>query len=656
MAVLKKGYVKLLFLLLVLLSAALVFLNLYLNSKLGAEGPAYVEEFAGELGYDLSYDDASIDPLFRLRIDGLTMSSPDGGNPYAEIGSVIISPSIISSILGRRIRIADVYVERPVVRYDAKAADRLVDFFKGDGGGKGKGGGVSVEVERVRIRDAAFEVSPDFTLTSESMNVLIVKRSGEADYDEINASGFVNVQGVDTEIAGSVNLRKDATDGKLVITAGGLSGIPLTDEDGSGPADVSARAEIEFRGGATVESSGTVTLSGEGEKDSPRLAELGYALDFDRTGDAVSFEKLDFDVLGVLTGSFSGEVNDATGDTVFDLSGSSGEGDISNIVKRLPWLDAEKISGAARAEDLKITGSLKKGDLGLTGKLLVDNAGFEYGDGTLDIRGLDCSLDISQNLHPPFAQGSTGNCTAETVATDAAGEIKDVSTSVRTAARESFGTAEVKLVDLNAKYLGGSVSGTGGLDVSDGKSVLSGTINGSDIDVSQIPEDLIPFDIAGRAETLSADFKGQGGEYGADVSFAVNDLEINLGEGRDFKLSRAATSAPVRIEYSPGHGEAEDGAEPHGRISIKDEKLGYEAGHFTMHDIRRTVATGLQRLGIPLVVSEAVLNHQSGSAMAGVAGVYHRHQYTNEKREALALWGKEVMQIVAKYPAEAKSG
>jgi integrase len=84
------------------------------------------------------------------------------------------------------------------------------------------------------------------------------------------------------------------------------------------------------------------------------------------------------------------------------------------------------------------------------------------------------------------------------------------------------------------------------------------------------------------------------------------------------------------------------------RASV-DEKLGYEAAHFTMHDIRRTVATGLQRLGVPLVVSEAVLNHQSGSAMAGVAGVYHRHQYTNEKREALALWGKEVMQIEAKY-------
>lgn len=84
------------------------------------------------------------------------------------------------------------------------------------------------------------------------------------------------------------------------------------------------------------------------------------------------------------------------------------------------------------------------------------------------------------------------------------------------------------------------------------------------------------------------------------------------------------------------------------RASV-DEKLGYETGHFTMHDIRRTVATGLQRLGIPLVVSEAVLNHQSGSAKGGVAGVYHRHQYTNEKQEALAIWGREVLQLVAKH-------
>lgn len=70
-------------------------------------------------------------------------------------------------------------------------------------------------------------------------------------------------------------------------------------------------------------------------------------------------------------------------------------------------------------------------------------------------------------------------------------------------------------------------------------------------------------------------------------------------------------------------------------------QLGGRVDRFTPHDIRRTVATGLQRIGTPLVVSEAVLNHQSGSK-AGVAGVYHRHKFTEEKRVALEAWACEV--------------
>ena len=40
---------------------------------------------------------------------------------------------------------------------------------------------------------------------------------------------------------------------------------------------------------------------------------------------------------------------------------------------------------------------------------------------------------------------------------------------------------------------------------------------------------------------------------------------------------------------------------------------------WSVHDLRRTVATGLQRLGIRLEVTEAVLNHISGSR-AGISG------------------------------------
>ena len=63
-----------------------------------------------------------------------------------------------------------------------------------------------------------------------------------------------------------------------------------------------------------------------------------------------------------------------------------------------------------------------------------------------------------------------------------------------------------------------------------------------------------------------------------------------------------------------------------------------------VHDIRRTVATGLQRLGIRFEVTEAVLNHVSGSK-SGVAGVYQRHDWKEEKRAALDAWAKHVARI-----------
>ena len=45
-----------------------------------------------------------------------------------------------------------------------------------------------------------------------------------------------------------------------------------------------------------------------------------------------------------------------------------------------------------------------------------------------------------------------------------------------------------------------------------------------------------------------------------------------------------------------------------------------------LHDLRRTLATGLQRLGVRLEVTEAVLNHLSGSR-AGIVGIYQRHDW-----------------------------
>lgn len=63
-----------------------------------------------------------------------------------------------------------------------------------------------------------------------------------------------------------------------------------------------------------------------------------------------------------------------------------------------------------------------------------------------------------------------------------------------------------------------------------------------------------------------------------------------------------------------------------------------------LHDLRRTMASGMARLGIPLPVIERALNHVSGS-FAGIVGIYQRHDFADEKRQALAKWADFLEQI-----------
>ena len=53
-----------------------------------------------------------------------------------------------------------------------------------------------------------------------------------------------------------------------------------------------------------------------------------------------------------------------------------------------------------------------------------------------------------------------------------------------------------------------------------------------------------------------------------------------------------------------------------------------------LHDLRRTAATIMPRLGVDVVVVERVLNHQ----LRGMMKVYQLYAFDNEKRRALNLW------------------
>lgn len=108
--------------------------------------------------------------------------------------------------------------------------------------------------------------------------------------------------------------------------------------------------------------------------------------------------------------------------------------------------------------------------------------------------------------------------------------------------------------------------------------------------------------------------------------------------------------AKALISSSPRLGDlvfSNDGKRPFQGYSKCKSRLDQVSGinNWTLHDLRRTVVSGMARLGIPPHVADKILNHQSGS-IGGVAAIYQRHEFLDERRDALEIWGRHVAALL----------
>jgi integrase len=76
-----------------------------------------------------------------------------------------------------------------------------------------------------------------------------------------------------------------------------------------------------------------------------------------------------------------------------------------------------------------------------------------------------------------------------------------------------------------------------------------------------------------------------------------------------------------------------------------------ELNPWRIHDIRRSVVTNMNEIGVAPHVVEAVVNHISG-AKAKIAGVYNRAAYRTEKAAALQRWADHLERLTSGQPAE----
>jgi integrase len=120
------------------------------------------------------------------------------------------------------------------------------------------------------------------------------------------------------------------------------------------------------------------------------------------------------------------------------------------------------------------------------------------------------------------------------------------------------------------------------------------------------------------------------------------------GEPRTIPLSAPACNLLAATPRTSEYVFTSSGTHPINSWSYAKSKLDEAAKLDTpwvIHDLRRTIATGLQKLGTRLEVIETVLGHISGSR-AGIVGVYQRHSYDAEARAAVEAWGAHVVGLV----------
>lgn len=150
-------------------------------------------------------------------------------------------------------------------------------------------------------------------------------------------------------------------------------------------------------------------------------------------------------------------------------------------------------------------------------------------------------------------------------------------------------------------------------------------------------------EVTGDLWTIPAARSKNGDEHTVPLSKAASDVlaTVERIKGRPGYVFTTTGESPVsgftraatRLREKMAEIAAEDAGEP------------VEVAAFTLHDLRRTAATGMAGLGFPPHVVEAVLNHRSGTRR-GVAGVYNRFSYADEKRQALEAWGRYVGALV----------
>jgi integrase len=151
---------------------------------------------------------------------------------------------------------------------------------------------------------------------------------------------------------------------------------------------------------------------------------------------------------------------------------------------------------------------------------------------------------------------------------------------------------------------------------------------------------------AASLQPRDLDFDGRTITVRGENSKTRVDRVIPMADGI-FDMLRARSRGLPKDGYV--FGEGSDFKKPFSGFSKRFARLAAalpkETEPFTLHDIRRTVATGMHSMGVDALVVDDLLGHLS-NVRSGVRGVYNRAQTLSRQREAVAAWNAKIAALI----------
>jgi integrase len=134
----------------------------------------------------------------------------------------------------------------------------------------------------------------------------------------------------------------------------------------------------------------------------------------------------------------------------------------------------------------------------------------------------------------------------------------------------------------------------------------------------------------------------------SEVKGDTLELPMPRMKGKQTHLVPLSRQAAAIIASLPQIGDYLFGTSPVSHFSrIKrelDEHMG-ETPPWVIHDLRRTAASQMAKLGVSVPVIEKVIGHRSG-VFRGIVGVYQKYDFAAEKRAALQRWAEHIDTLV----------